>query len=415
MGTASRFFTGFAACIAVGLAALVALMSAAGELHTTRNAARAQLANGGIYGRVVWDDFFAYKMALFDARPTSAVSIGSSRAMPMRAGLFRNGDHLGLGGAVQSIDQLESTVAALVNAQRPPKLALVFVDFEWFILPPRRSQNDVARDLFDSPVYLLQSGFAKLRDLLRAASAVHLTADPVSGGPLFGGRARVWGDGFRCRRQYPEPQLRIRPAALSGTRHGSDTRVGSGRPRAGRRALHRQARMAAQPASSWPHGALWRGDLAAGGGRYRPDSRPGAGRATSCRCFGVTSPSAVFSDVACAVGRECRGARLAAARLHAYSTAASGLLGGPLPRKRRRLCLDARAHAGERRKVAHLARSPFRQGRRRSLRNADMRARSAILRMSGAAVRLAPCGTQNYDDRTSPAVAALREFECCQN
>jgi len=197
MGTASRFFSAFSACIAVGLAALVALMSAAGELYTTREAVRAQLAAGGIYGRVIWDDFFAYKMAMFESRPTSAVSVGSSRAMAMRAGLFRDGGHFSLGGAVQSIEQFENTVAALVDAPRPPKLALVFVDFEWFVLPPRRSQNDVARETFDSPVYLLQSGFAKLRDLLRAASAKRLPADPVGGGPLFGGRARVWGDGFR--------------------------------------------------------------------------------------------------------------------------------------------------------------------------------------------------------------------------
>lgn len=55
--------------------------------------------------------------------------------------------------------------------------------------------------------------------MLRAASAKHFPADPTSGGPLLGGRARVWGDGFRVdgsiqnysyesgMRPFPEPDM----------------------------------------------------------------------------------------------------------------------------------------------------------------------------------------------------------------
>ena len=74
---------------------------------------------------------FNYKMQLMDASKPQVVAIGSSRAMQVREQFFRRG-FTNLGGAVNSIAELEVFALRFAKMEDRPKLALLFVDPWWF-------------------------------------------------------------------------------------------------------------------------------------------------------------------------------------------------------------------------------------------------------------------------------------------
>src|SRR5437879_3721862 len=118
-GASARILLSAAGTTAAMAALLTSLLIVNGEFYTTSAGVRAQFESNGLYGRSIWDDFFAYKLLAFETRPTSSISVGSSRAMPVRALLFRDLDHLSAGGAVNSIAELEAFVAEFVKLLRP--------------------------------------------------------------------------------------------------------------------------------------------------------------------------------------------------------------------------------------------------------------------------------------------------------
>src|SRR5215470_376406 len=149
-GASARILVSAAGASAAMAAFLTLLLSVNGELYTTSAGVRAQFASNGLYGRSIWDDFFAYKLLAFETRPTGSISVGSSRAMPIRAVLFRDLDHLSAGGAVNSIAELEAFVDEFTRLTRPPKVVFLYVDFDWFLAKAGRERNAAYRDRYES-------------------------------------------------------------------------------------------------------------------------------------------------------------------------------------------------------------------------------------------------------------------------
>ena len=197
MSSAAKFL--LAIVISTGSLAVVmtGLLFANGELYTTTGGARAQFETNGIYGRSIWDDFFAYKFALYEMHPTNVISVGSSRAMPVRALLFQKSDHLTFGGAVNSVAEFEGFAKQIVALGRRPAVVFVYVDFEWFMDSPKRERNRTDRRPYEQWLFVYQSAFVHVRALFESAFADHLKADPETGGALIGSRARRLADGFR--------------------------------------------------------------------------------------------------------------------------------------------------------------------------------------------------------------------------
>lgn len=197
MAPAARFLISVCGTTAVLAVLMTSLLVRNGELLTTRAGVRAQFETNGIYGRSIWDDFFAYKFAAYEARPTGSISIGSSRAMAVRALLFRNQDHFSAGGAVNSVAELEAFANELAKLKKRPTVAFLYVDFEWFLAEVGRERNAAYRDRYESWLFVYQSAFVHLKDLFVNAAAPHLEIDPETGGKLIGSRAQRLRDGFR--------------------------------------------------------------------------------------------------------------------------------------------------------------------------------------------------------------------------
>lgn len=193
----AKFLVSFAATSITVIVAMTAVLYANAELYTTRWGVREQLKSNGIYGRSIWDDFFAYKFTLYEMRPTESISVGSSRAMPVRALLFRNEDHLSFGGAVNSVAEFSAFVERLRAMPMRPTVAFVYVDFDWFLESASRTRNNSDWQSYDNWLFVYQSAFVHIEDLVQGAFAKKFTVDPVAGGVLVGSRAARFADGFR--------------------------------------------------------------------------------------------------------------------------------------------------------------------------------------------------------------------------
>lgn len=129
-----RFLLGFgAALLVLGLLCLLSqlLFTRAGELGDHDAIIDRQLAapNGDVlYLSGINQNFYRYKLALFDRVHPEIVAIGSSRAMEVRSEFFA-APAVTLGGAINNIDNLETVAAHVASAPTPrPKLAIIFVD-----------------------------------------------------------------------------------------------------------------------------------------------------------------------------------------------------------------------------------------------------------------------------------------------
>lgn len=169
----------------------------AGELYTTTRGVAHQVATNGTYGRSVWDDFYAYKLALMERIPTKAISIGSSRAMSVRAMLFSESSHLSAGGAVQSLLDAQAFAREVARHDQKPEAVFFFVDFDWFVARSGHQPQPPQRSAFDQPAFLYQAAFSHLTDLLGTLGKHQFAHDPETGGALIGARARRFADGFR--------------------------------------------------------------------------------------------------------------------------------------------------------------------------------------------------------------------------
>lgn len=76
-------------------------------------------------------DVFSYKFALCNQINPTVVAVGSSRSMQVRAN-FLTSNFVNLGGAVNSIAQLDTVATSLIKLKHKPKIALIFIDFWWF-------------------------------------------------------------------------------------------------------------------------------------------------------------------------------------------------------------------------------------------------------------------------------------------
>lgn len=197
MLASAKFLISFAVTSVTVIVAMTTVLYANAELYTTRLGAREQLKSNGIYGRSIWDDFFAYKFTLYEMRPTEFISVGSSRAMPVRALLFRNEDHLSFGGAVNSVAEFSAFVERLRAMPRRPAVAFVYVDFDWFLESASRMRNNSNWQSYDNWLFVYQSAFVHIEDLIQGAFAKKFVVDPIAGGALVGSRAARFADGFR--------------------------------------------------------------------------------------------------------------------------------------------------------------------------------------------------------------------------
>jgi hypothetical protein len=196
-GSSLRFVAAaFLTSVAI-LGAMTFLLVKNGELWTTSTGAKAQFESQGIYGRSIWDDFYAYKFALYDLSPKKYVSVGSSRAMGVRASLFRDQDHLSAGGAVNSIAEAEHFAAEAGKWAVFPRVIFFYADAEWFIAGSGRRRHVAARQPYESVLFLYQSAFVHLQQLAKYAFVPRLQVDPSTGGLLIGSRAQRLQEGFR--------------------------------------------------------------------------------------------------------------------------------------------------------------------------------------------------------------------------
>ncbi len=127
------YFLGFAlpcmltACLA-GFS--LAVLYSNGEQIGPKEAARIQLASGGLYGSALFYRPYPYKLELYRlSRPDVAI-VGSSRALPFIQAGFRV-PSVSLGGAVNEIADAERLVPEMLAAHTP-RLVIFTLDYWWF-------------------------------------------------------------------------------------------------------------------------------------------------------------------------------------------------------------------------------------------------------------------------------------------
>jgi hypothetical protein len=157
---------------------------------------------GGLYGSAVHNATFAYKFALYDLAPPEVVALGSSRAMQIRAEMFRR-PFLNLGGLMENPREGRLVADALLARARRPGVAIVTVDFWWFNgeRPERRSFPEHAErgtplssDALLLPFRWLADGRVAPGFYARTV-ALGLPPDPAFP-PSFGVRAATTHAGF---------------------------------------------------------------------------------------------------------------------------------------------------------------------------------------------------------------------------
>lgn len=84
-----------------------------------------------IYLSGINSDIINYKLALLDQSSPDVVAVGSSRSMQVRSSFFKT-SFVNLGGAVNSIAELDYVSSKMVRMSRKPKVVLLFVDVWWF-------------------------------------------------------------------------------------------------------------------------------------------------------------------------------------------------------------------------------------------------------------------------------------------
>lgn len=128
-----RFLQGFGvALLLLGLvcALLQLIFTRAGELGGPDPVIDRQLAAPNadvLYLSGINQNFYRYKLALFDRVRPEVVAIGSSRSMEVRSEFFA-APAVTLGGAINNLDNLETVAAHVASAGRRPQLAIIFVD-----------------------------------------------------------------------------------------------------------------------------------------------------------------------------------------------------------------------------------------------------------------------------------------------
>lgn len=147
-----------AVTLAAPFGALQLLLMNVGELCQDCVVARQLSGEKRLYSSGLNQSSFHYKMNLLRAVKPQVIAVGSSRAMQVRSAFF-NARFINLGGAVNSVGELEALVDLLAQSEYHTKVAFVFVDPWWF--NSNYAALDTGRAKLQPPTQVISLGVAK--------------------------------------------------------------------------------------------------------------------------------------------------------------------------------------------------------------------------------------------------------------
>lgn len=113
----------------VGVANYLFLLNA-GELTSIEDIIDVQLRRGGLYGTAIYDNDYAYKLALYGKEKPDIAVIGSSRVLEIRGRYFST-SFVNLGRTVNGPKEAERLIEDMLAIAKP-KLVIFGIDYWWF-------------------------------------------------------------------------------------------------------------------------------------------------------------------------------------------------------------------------------------------------------------------------------------------
>lgn len=123
------FFSIYAILFVILLPNLLFLRNT-GEFLSIKKILSIQIRNDGMYGSALQDDFFKYKIGLYERIKPEIVAIGSSRVMQFGQEFF-NKIFVTLGGTFNNLAEGEDSIDKMLSIHNP-KVVIIGVDFWWF-------------------------------------------------------------------------------------------------------------------------------------------------------------------------------------------------------------------------------------------------------------------------------------------